>query len=187
MHRANLLALGLSAVLLGALAFQGKLNVFSGSPFPWHPICMTLAFLLLPVASIVYKSPKLGGGGKANTITHGNIMSGAAVVGLAGWYAIYLNKERMGKPHLTSYHSYTGVACLGFFVMGAVGSYFALHPDGGALKTNTTVRTGHKLTSRAAIALAFVTIASGCLPLLGNKMVAALGCGLALLAALVLT
>ena len=99
MHVANLLALGLSTYILAVLAYHGKLNVFGESWFPWHPLCMVTAFLATPVAAIVYKSPKFGGGGKENTIMHGNLMSGAALIGVAGWYVEHLSKEAAGRRH----------------------------------------------------------------------------------------
>jgi tryptophan-rich sensory protein len=109
-------------------------------------------------------------------------MSCAALVGVGGWYAIHLNKEIAGKPHLTTYHSWTGIACLAMFVLGAIGSYFALHPEGGKMKSNDDVRRVHRLSLRFAVALAFVTIFSGFSKIAGALASGALGAGLGLLA-----
>ena len=186
MHVANLLALGLSTYILAVLAYHGKLNVFGESWFPWHPLCMVTAFLATPVAAIVYKSPKFGGGGKENAIMHGNLMSGAALIGVAGWYVEHLSKEAAGKAHITSYHAWSGLVCLFFFVTGSIGSYIALNPDTGSLKTNKTVRATHKLSLRAAIALAFITILTGFSQIAGTMETGLLGAGLLALGLMVL-
>jgi hypothetical protein len=186
MHTANLLAVGLSAYIFAVLTYYGKFDLLGASWFPWHPLCMVVAFLITPVAAIVYKSPKHGGGGKENTIMHGNLMTGAALVGSAGWYVEHLSKEAQGKAHITSYHAQAGLVCLFFFIVGSIGSYMALHPDTGSLKTNTTVRKTHKLSLRAAIALAFVTILTGFSTIVSTALVGVLAAGMLALGLMVL-
>ena len=76
--------------------------------------------------------------------------------------------------------------CLFFFVTGSIGSYIALNPDTGSLKTNKTVRATHKLSLRAAIALAFITILTGFSQIAGTMETGLLGAGLLALGLMVL-
>ena len=62
----------------------------------------------------------------------------------------------------------------------------ALHPDTGSLKTNTTVRKTHKLSLRAAIALAFVTILTGFSTIVSTALVGVLAAGMLALGLMVL-
>jgi len=80
---------------------------------------------------------------------------------MGGLYAIYSNKEKLGRPHLTSNHSLFGAAaaasCLGLGIVGSV----VLHPDFGLDKTNKTIRFAHKMGARVTLALAWTAAFSG--------------------------
>ena len=79
-------------------------------------------------------------------------MSVAVILALFGWYVIYSNKEVHGKPHLTSWHSWIGVAALLSWVGLALVGLAALHPDFGSMKRNKSVRFLHKWLGRLATA-----------------------------------
>jgi len=65
-------------------------------------------------------------GGYENTKAHGSIMSLAMVLALFGWYVIYSNKEANDKPHLTSWHSWFGLAAIVGWVCFAIAGAVAL-------------------------------------------------------------
>lgn len=80
---------------------------------------------------------------------------------LGGLYAIYTNKNNMGRPHLTSWHSLFGIgaaaSCIGLGMVGSV----VLHPDFGMDKTNKTIRFAHKTGARFTLFLAWSAAFSG--------------------------
>lgn len=47
-------------------------------------------------------------GGYDNTVLHGNLLALAFVLMLGGYAAIYVNKERAGKLHNQTLHSWIG-------------------------------------------------------------------------------
>eukprot|EP00310_Coccolithus_braarudii_P016899 CAMPEP_0183360060 /NCGR_PEP_ID=MMETSP0164_2-20130417/54154_1 /TAXON_ID=221442 /ORGANISM="Coccolithus pelagicus ssp braarudi, Strain PLY182g" /LENGTH=168 /DNA_ID=CAMNT_0025534321 /DNA_START=19 /DNA_END=522 /DNA_ORIENTATION=- len=133
---------------------------YIGRPLRWfslHPLGMLLAYATVACAGIQYKKA----GGRLNTVAHARLMMGATLAGLGGWYVVYEQKRMLGKPHNTSWHSWMGVAVLLSYVVTACGSWWALHPDTGALKASKTIRRGHKLASRALTLLAWTTLLTG--------------------------
>ena len=56
---------------------------------------------------------------------------GRAASFLAKRYVIYTNKIVLGKPHYTSWHSWTGLLGLGLFASMAIGGVAGLDPDWG--------------------------------------------------------
>jgi len=134
--------------------------------FSYHPLLMSLGVACFVVGALVKKM-----GGYANTKMHGIISVVGVVSYFSGYAIIYTCKENGGKEHLTSDHSYYGVATLLFavnlMIVGAVG----LHPDFGFIKTNKLVGKIHKMGGRAATLLAFATMYSG----LSDKLVGASG------------
>lgn len=72
----------------------------------------------------------------------------------------------MGRPHLTSWHSWVGIsAAVSGLGLGLVGS-IVLHPDFGMDKTNKTIRFAHKTGARATIFLAWAAAFTGRLRIL---------------------
>jgi hypothetical protein len=47
----------------------------------------------------------------------------------SGWYVIYSNKNILGKPHLTSWHSWIGFAALIGWIAFALAGALGLHPE----------------------------------------------------------
>ena len=80
---------------------------------------------------------------------------------IGGLFAIYTNKNKMGRPHLTSWHSLFGFcAAVSSIGLGMVGSV-VLHPDFGIDKTNKTIRFAHKAGARVTLFLAWTAAFSG--------------------------
>ena len=132
----------------------------SGGPqrwFSWHPVLMTLACIPVIINATLLK--KIGG--LVNTRWHGYLFVLTTLLTVGGWYVIYSNKEMNGYPHLTSWHSWTGLFVLASFCGSSVFGLVALFPDWGVLKTNKSVRWMHKWGARVTIAVSWVTLVSG--------------------------
>jgi hypothetical protein len=126
-------------ILLNLTLLSLGLGFYIGAPFrwfSWHPLFMTLAWVALALAAIVAKRQ----GGRANTLFHAYCMAGAALLTLSGYYVIHTHKNAMGKPHLTTYHSWTGIFVIGVSAVATVAS--------SALTASRT-RLHRVLTSRA--------------------------------------
>jgi hypothetical protein len=118
--------------------------------FSWHPFLMLLGFVVAGGSGILAKRK----GGRYNTLVHGYAMSASFVLSLLGWYVIHEQKKMLGKPHLTSWHSWAGVAAtLGYLVAALIGGVL-LHPDFGMARTNQNIRFVHKMASRCFTAIA---------------------------------
>mmetsp|Transcript_30153 Transcript_30153/g.61503 ORF Transcript_30153/g.61503 Transcript_30153/m.61503 type:complete len:200 (-) Transcript_30153:180-779(-) len=126
-------------------------------PFSYHPLLMTVGFVgLMGTAAITKKL-----GGYTNTKIHGVLSGAGFFAALGGLYAIYRNKELMGKEHFTSTHSWGGaVALLGCAGPMMVGGIF-LHPDWGIDKNNKLFRMVHKWFGRIAITIGWVSCLVG--------------------------
>ena len=105
----------------------------------------------------------------------------AASLAIGGWYSIWRQKELLGKPHNTSWHSLTGLAVLCYFIVGCVCTLLLLHPDFGCATKSVGVRRVHRVTAALASTLAFATVVSGWAKLASPASTAAL---IALLAGL---
>lgn len=160
----------------GLLAVSIALGVYIGWPmrwFSWHPICMMVGFVACGGAAVIAKRK----GGRQMTLLHGYGMTAATVLNLAGWYVIWRQKEMLKKPHLTSWHSWTGVAVSVFFCANVLSALVALHPDYGVAKSNT-VRAAHRVSSRIGLLLGFITVVSGWIKLANNVFLTVLLVGL---------
>uniref|UniRef100_A0A061QZV1 Cytochrome b-561-like protein n=1 Tax=Tetraselmis sp. GSL018 TaxID=582737 RepID=A0A061QZV1_9CHLO len=106
-------ALGYVGGLTLAAWFFAPSNIFS-----WHPTCMGIGFILVMTEGIL-RAIEFRFLEKADRVqairTHGYIQLLALIFILLGFFSIYLNKERQGKPHVTSTHAKVGAAT------GAVG------------------------------------------------------------------
>jgi len=83
--------------------------------FAWHPTCMSIAWLILSVHGIYinrrypttkYLIPK---GKDAQQRIHSILMGLAFLIGSAGFWVIYENKNKAGKSHFTSWHGKLGL------------------------------------------------------------------------------
>ena len=100
-------------VLCATLGASAALGVYAALPlrlpFSAHPILMMLAFATVSSVAIAAKQQRAG---RRNTLTHAYAMVIAASLAIGGWYSIWRQKELLGKPHNTSWHSLTGLAVL---------------------------------------------------------------------------
>jgi len=150
------------------------LAVYVGLPWRWfsyHPLLMLLAHLALASAGIAAKRERKG---RVNTMMHARAMLLATALSLGGWYVIYRQKQMLGKPHNTSYHSTAGLASIGAFCALSVSGVAGLHPDVGLLRTSGLVRSVHRLGGRAAASVSFAALASGTATIAGAPVAAAL-------------
>jgi protein-S-isoprenylcysteine O-methyltransferase Ste14 len=104
--------------------------------FSWHPFLMIVGFIGMMGSSAVIK--KLGG--YSNTKMHGILSSSGLLLAFVGLYVIYMNKEKMGKDHITTAHALAGIVTLAGAVLPAVAGGVFLHPDFGMDKTNPMYR-----------------------------------------------
>ena len=85
------------------------LVAFAAPPVPPSLIILLIltnsTYLRLPPTASTSCSP-------CRTKFHSALSNGGLLFMLGGQYAIYTNKERMGKPHFTSWHSYFGLLTL---------------------------------------------------------------------------
>lgn len=189
---ASKIARGLDAGEVGGFALCATftaigLAVYCGLPWRWfsyHPLLMMVAWLSIAFTSIAVKRK----GGRVNTIVHGYTMALGAVLTLMGYYVIYEQKIMLGKPHLTTYHSWGGLFVIVASAAGTIGSLAAFHPDFGAFRKNSSARQLHKIFFRIVTLAALVTILNGWYKVTGELWSTMLiGAGEALLAALLLT
>lgn len=129
--------------------------------FSWHPFLMIVGFMGMMGSSAAIK--KLGG--YSNTKMHGILSSGGLLLAFAGLYVIYVNKERMGKDHITTTHALAGIVTLAGAVLPAVAGGVFLHPDFGIDKTNQLYRSAHKWFGRIVMASAWVVSFMGLMQL----------------------
>lgn len=100
-------------------------------------------------------------GGYTNTKIHGMLASGGYFIALGGLYAIYRNKELLGRPHFTSLHGKGGLALLVLTVPAMMVGGIFLHPDWGIDKTNQDYRKAHKLFARVLMGCSWGTAMYG--------------------------
>ena len=129
------------------------------------PSYITGMFGLMGIAAITKKR-----GGYTNTKMHGILAWSGIMLASAGMYAIYQHKNNMGKPHFTTWHSWTGLSafggCIGLGLVGGV----VLHPDFGLDTTNKQIRAIHKYSGRIVLMLAWMATLSGLKTLVGDDI-----------------
>mmetsp|Transcript_10371 Transcript_10371/g.23707 ORF Transcript_10371/g.23707 Transcript_10371/m.23707 type:complete len:189 (-) Transcript_10371:154-720(-) len=141
------------------LVFSVVASVYIGSVnngwtwFSWHPTAMIFAYVAMSGNAALIKKV----GGKTNTEIHGYVMALAALLACFGWYVIYSNKDKFGRPHNVTWHAWSGLVVLGGFVAMAPFSYLALNPESGMYKTNAQIRMAHKWGGRLLTSLSWFT------------------------------
>ncbi|CBJ32849.1 cytochrome b-561 domain containing 2 [Ectocarpus siliculosus] len=114
--------IGMMTTVLGlGLALFISIEAYSqGGLFAWHPFLMSFGALGLPTAGIQAVRSRHAVGGMAPKTQRVQLHSALSNLALAsmlgGLYAIYTNKEKMGKNHWTSWHSWAGVLALALWV-----------------------------------------------------------------------
>lgn len=169
-YRNALAALSTFALAGGYYAATRPSGVGWRLPFSLHPLLMTVGFVGLMGSAHLTK--KLGG--YANTKAHGYLASGGLALSFGGLYAIWLNKENLGKEHVQSAHAYLGLACLVGLVLPALAGLVFLHPDFGQAKTNQSYRTAHKWAGRLFTAGGWISCVVGLNQLSSSRLETAL-------------
>eukprot|EP00873_Tetraselmis_striata_P023085 jgi/Tetstr1/443349/TSEL_031364.t1 len=133
--------------------------------FAWHPLCMSLAFLALMTEGLLRAvdfRPLEKSARVAAIQRHGLVQGAALVLLAAGYYAIYLNKERLGKPHLTSYHSKFGLATALLTVGSALGGVLSFRKLGlieyVPEHLHATIKGAHRKAGAMTWVLSLITI-----------------------------
>ncbi|KAF9146885.1 hypothetical protein BGX30_005095 [Mortierella sp. GBA39] len=86
-------------------------------PYSWHPICMGL-YGFVATEGILLLQPNEKGKQRALSRTvHGSLLSLAFVSAVIGFWAIYENKDRLGKVHFHTNHAYLGCAAVFVFAL----------------------------------------------------------------------
>eukprot|EP00959_Pyramimonas_sp_CCMP1952_P340364 7129140-Pyramimonas_sp.AAC.1 len=96
--------------------------------FFWHPFAMLTAVMpLMSVGVFISKFNRtVSKSSKISNSWHNYLMICQAVITLLGAYAIYLNKERLGKAHFTTWHGFLGIIVVGCNASIALVSPFIL-------------------------------------------------------------
>eukprot|EP00904_Undaria_pinnatifida_P012759 jgi/Undpi1/8613/HiC_scaffold_25.g11078.m1 len=159
--------MGTASTVAGmGIALYVSLEAYNqGGLFAWHPFCMSLGALGLSTAGIqAVRSRRTAEGLQAKTRRvqlHSALYNLALLSMLGGLYAIYSNKELMGKNHWTSWHAWGGLFALALWVANV------------ALAGNNTADLGrkrlvflwqsrnHRWLGAAAYTAALATVSSG--------------------------
>lgn len=139
---------GACALAVGLLSAQGAGGYDVAELFYWHPLLLTIAFLLLmPIGMLVYKDDSMGSRcfpdrAKRRRV-HIVLQTAAVLLALLGYAAAYVSHERSEKPHLAvpvrywsrSIHVWTGLLVIAAVVAQALG---------GAVRTLWRKRVPHR-------------------------------------------
>ena len=158
-------AFSLFSLIGGYFAATQPIGAGWRAPFSYHPFLMILGFVGLMGSGAVTKKM----GGYSNTKMHGYLASAGLVAAFGGLFAIYSNKELLGKPHFLSNHSWGGIMALAGCVVVNVFGGLALHPDFGIAKTNKTFRTMHKWFGRICVLIGWIACLAGLQQLTEDK------------------
>ncbi|EQC36902.1 hypothetical protein SDRG_05731 [Saprolegnia diclina VS20] len=93
--------------------------------FSWHPVCFTLAYLLTTPSALLAMSSRRAEANFAKRSGllewHVYMQTATVLLMVAGFGAIYVNKERNGWPHFQTTHSLVGCAAVGGYLLNYVG------------------------------------------------------------------
>eukprot|EP00755_Sulcionema_specki_P017849 Sspe_Gene.65396::Locus_38716_Transcript_1_3_Confidence_0.500_Length_1126::g.65396::m.65396/K08371/CYB561D2; cytochrome b-561 domain containing protein 2 len=156
-------ACSVTAVLLFVMAFRG-----AASPFLYHPILMSLGFLLLMCEAIAQaaRATFLQADARLRLLQRHMYLqvAGAACI-FAGLYAIYSNKEMHGKPHVTTTHSQLGVVVVLLVVtslfLGAVSFKYLGLATRFAPGVQQALKVVHRVCGSLTFSLAMLTMVIG--------------------------
>jgi hypothetical protein len=115
MSKAGLLAsLGAAGAIAATAWCIGHASLRLDGLFRYHPACLMTWFALMTV-SLLVAGQRRGKGMSGRQFVgacHAILLNVGLASGAVGLYYIYQNKEMAGKPHLTSYHAWAGVAAV---------------------------------------------------------------------------
>ncbi|KAG0325023.1 hypothetical protein BGZ99_001120 [Dissophora globulifera] len=110
---------------LGLVVFFGTLAsvIFKAPwvyPYSWHPICMGLYGFVATEAILILQPPEKSSEKKLARTLHGLFHTLALVLSLCGFTAIYVNKDRLQKPHFHTNHALFGCTTVSLFFLQVV-------------------------------------------------------------------
>ena len=112
--------LGLISVILVGLMFDEKYFLtgysWEKSPFPYHPLMMTIGLLFCYGNAIILYRTFKGTAKLVVKIFHALLLLASLVFALVGLAAIIRNKNINNRPHFMTYHSWLGLTVLILFV-----------------------------------------------------------------------
>eukprot|EP01059_Diplonema_ambulator_P014094 TRINITY_DN24921_c0_g1_i1.p2 TRINITY_DN24921_c0_g1~~TRINITY_DN24921_c0_g1_i1.p2 ORF type:complete len:206 (+),score=33.20 TRINITY_DN24921_c0_g1_i1:42-659(+) len=125
-----------------------------GSLFQWHPLLMAFAYMGLMAEGVSLGRRLQSCRGvverQAQLEKHVTLMTLCAIVVVIGILVAMKSKQNKGKPHLTSWHSYAGLAAvLTLFLQGLIGAFMHL-PNLRFPLPKQHLRTAHIFVSVAA-------------------------------------
>lgn len=154
-------ALGSVLVLLGCLP-----ALWRGVLFAWHPALMSVGFLSFMTEGLITARelrPTEGAVRVARLWHHAKIQCAAALCVLLGFYAIWENKRRNGKAHLTSLHGKLGAVTLALALGSPLGGAVSFRAVGLLprlpLAWHPTIKWAHRWGGALAWHMALVTMA----------------------------
>lgn len=124
----NMILHGVSIAFVSFILYKAIPGYFF---FSLHPICMTIAYGLLMLEGVLFFSsqPLVNATKKSTKITWHWIFQ-ALVISLCavGFTVVYYNKNRLGKNHFTTWHSWIGLLTIIATTIIALGGLFAKYP-----------------------------------------------------------
>ncbi|XP_035829158.1 cytochrome b561 domain-containing protein 2 [Aplysia californica] len=117
---------------LAAVLFPGII-IYSAVPgsslFSWHPTLMAIGFVLLMFEGIVVfsKSSSLypTASRPSKVTVHSYVIGVGVTCAFAGVAAIYVNKDRAGKDHFTTWHGLIGIITMAYCCAQSCGGALA--------------------------------------------------------------
>jgi hypothetical protein len=124
----------------GFVAYVAKPNFSQSTYFSWHPTLMAAAFTFLAAEGVLALSRNnslLGTSSSRTSKVTGHLlmMLGAAACAVLGFLAIYLTKNKYGKPHFATPHGLIGCATAGYILVqtcAGLGLFFGIVPRSAA-------------------------------------------------------
>jgi len=116
-------------ISVGLTGFYFYLAKPASDLFSWHPVCMSMAFVLLMLQAIMIFSPESSltptsprpDKVQLHWILHAFGMASAVF----GFLSVYFNKEIAGRKHFTTWHSKFGLAALVGALIAILGGILA--------------------------------------------------------------
>jgi hypothetical protein len=112
---------GLAVAASSAMGVILATKAVDGSLFGYHPALLACGAIVLPVASITRMRSRTHADGSTPAKLHLLLNGVGFTCTLAGCAAVFVAKSENVKPHLTSWHSWAGVAYLAVYSLTALG------------------------------------------------------------------
>lgn len=155
--------------LLGGLAAGADDGGKTGRLFNWHPLLMTLAYVVFMTEALLsYRAPWAGGGGASvprprRKLAHASCHALAAACAAGGLAAAWRSHTLASPPipNLYSPHSFVGMAALTLFGLQAAAGLYAYVCPGAHPSARAALSPLHRFLGAAAYAAGLAAAASG--------------------------